>query len=199
MTAHFILPRIANKAASTQFSRRDITMDAIDITGYVPGVLGWATHRQATYYHTHWGLGLYFEVRVATELADLLSRLDPVHDGVWVAHLNGEIVGTIFIDGHEASTQGARLRWFFIDPRYQGLGIGNRLMQEAMTFCQQAGFRRVYLTTFAGLNTARHLYEKFGFKLCHEEDGTHLTGNSALVEQVLECLLPSDADQQRDL
>ena len=169
-------------------------MDTIDITGYVPGVLGWVTLTHATYYHTHWGLGLYFETRVATELAELLNRFDPAHDGVWIAHLNGTMVGSIFIDGHEASTQGARLRWFYIDPLYQGHGIGNRLIQEAMTFCQQAGFKRVYLTTFAGLNVARHLYEKFGFRLCQEIDGRELTGSDALVEQVFECFLTPDAE-----
>jgi hypothetical protein len=59
-------------------------------------------------------------------------------------------------------------------------------MQAALTFCGQCGFQRVYLTTFAGLNTARHLYEKFGFRLCCEQDGSHLTGKAALVEQVFE-------------
>ena len=169
--------------------------DTLEITGYVPGTLGWVVQMHGTYYHTHWGLGLYFETRVATELAELLNRFDPARDGVWVAHLNGTIVGTIFIDGHGASTEGARLRWFFTDPRYQGQGIGNRLMQEVMTFCERAGFHRIYLTTFAGLNTARHLYEKFGFTLCHEMDARELTGSDALVEQVLERFLPANADR----
>jgi hypothetical protein len=66
-------------------------------------------------------------------------------------------------------------------------------MQEAMSFCEQKRFKRVYLTTFAGLNAARHLYEKFGFRLCHEEDGSHLTGKSSLVEQVFELILPGNS------
>jgi len=73
-----------------------------------------------------------------------------------------------------------------IDPAYHGMGLGNRLLSEAMIFCAQKGFPRVYLTTFAGLNTARHLYEKWGFRLCREEDGTHLTGRADMVEQVFE-------------
>jgi GNAT superfamily N-acetyltransferase len=125
---------------------------------------------------------------VATELSAFLSRFDPAHDGAWFARVNGEIVGGVFIDGSSADGQGARLRWFILDPRYQGRGIGNRLMEAAMTFCKQQGFKRVYLTTFSGLNSARHLYEKFGFRLCHEEDGSHLTGKASLVEQVFELL-----------
>jgi GNAT superfamily N-acetyltransferase len=160
--------------------------DEIELTSYIPGALGRITQLHGAYYHQHWGLGLYFEAKVATELAVFLNRFDPAHDGAWFARVNQEIVGGIFIDGSDAAGEGARLRWFIIDPQYQGYGLGNRLIEEAMTFCDQKQFKRVYLTTFAGLNSARHLYEKFGFRLCREEDGSHLTGKSSLVEQVFE-------------
>lgn len=165
-------------------------MDEITLTGYIPGALGRITELHGTYYAKYWDLGLYFEAKVATELAAFLSRFDPAHDGAWFAHANGEIIGGVFIDGTEAATKGARLRWFILDPAYQGRGIGRLLVGEAVAFCRQAGFRRVYLTTFAGLNAARHLYEQHGFRLCAEEDGSHLTGKSSLVEQVFELLLP---------
>jgi GNAT superfamily N-acetyltransferase len=161
-------------------------MDEVELTGYVPGALGRITELHGSYYAKQWDLGLYFEAKVATELAAFLSRFDPAHDGAWFASVNGEIVGGVFIDGKEADTLGARLRWFILDPAYQGRGIGNRLINEAVEFCKRVGFRRVYLTTFAGLNTARHLYEKQGFRLCAEEDGSHLTGKTSLVEQVFE-------------
>lgn len=163
--------------------------DTIELTGYVPGAIGRITELQATYYSTYWDLGLYFEAKAATELSEFLSRFDPARDGAWFARVNGEIVGGIFIDGKDADGQGARLRWFILDPAYQGRGIGNRLMEAAVTFCKEKKFKRVYLTTFKGLNTARHLYEKFGFRLCSEIDGTHLTGKSSLVEQVFELVL----------
>jgi GNAT superfamily N-acetyltransferase len=166
-------------------------MDEIEITGYVPGAIGRITELQATYYAAHWELGLYFEAKAATELAAFVSRFNPATDGVWLARQDGAIVGSIFIDGSDAEGEGARLRWFIIAEGYQGRGLGNRLMQEAVSFCKQAGFRRVYLTTFAGLDTARHLYEKFGFRLCAEVDGSHLTGKSSLVEQVFELFLPT--------
>ncbi len=165
-------------------------MDEIKLTGYEPGVIGRVTELHGTYYHKHWNLGLYFEAKVATELSAFLTRFDPEHDGAWIAKVADEVVGSIFIDGHDA--EGVRLRWFIIDPAYQGCGIGNRLMQAAVSFCKNAGFSRVYLTTFAGLDTARHLYEKFGFQLYHEEDGSHLTGTSALIEQKFELLLPEN-------
>jgi GNAT superfamily N-acetyltransferase len=158
----------------------------------VPGALGRITELHGTYYAKHWDLGLYFEAKVASELAVFLSRLDPAHDGAWFASADGEIIGGVFIDGKDADTIGARLRWFILDPAYQGRGIGTLLINEALEFCRRVGFRRLYLTTFAGLKAARHLYEKHGFRLCAEEDGSHLTGKASLVEQVFELILPSE-------
>jgi GNAT superfamily N-acetyltransferase len=166
-----------------------MTMDTYTISGYEPGAIGRITELHGTYYHKQWGLGLYFEAKVASELAVFLSRFDPTHDGIWIAKVGSTMVGAIVIDGLDAAGEGARLRWFILAEEYQGKGIGSRLMQEAMSFCQKAGFKRVYLTTFAGLDAARHLYEKFSFRVCREEDGSHLTGKSSLVEQVLEIIL----------
>jgi ribosomal protein S18 acetylase RimI-like enzyme len=161
-------------------------MSDIELTGYVPGALGRITELHGTYYHQHWDLGLYFEAKVATELAAFLNRFEPAHDGIWLAWEGEKVVGAVVIDGCDAAGEGARLRWFIIDPAYHGRGIGNRLMDAAMTFCREVGFRRIYLTTFPSLNAARHLYEKYGFRLCREVDGSHLTGKPSLVEQVFE-------------
>jgi RimJ/RimL family protein N-acetyltransferase len=166
-------------------------MNTIELIGYTPGALGRIIQLHGAYYAEHWNLGLYFEAKVATELAAFLNRFDSMSDGAWFARVDGEIVGGIFIDGHDPA--GARLRWFIIDPRYQGYGLGNRLLTAAMDFCRQRQFPRVYLTTFAGLNSARHLYEKCGFRLCGEEDGAELTGSATLVEQIFE-YLPENAE-----
>jgi ribosomal protein S18 acetylase RimI-like enzyme len=45
-------------------------------------------------------------------------------------------------------------------------------MEEALCFLRKKDYRRVYLETFEGLYAARHLYEKFGFKLVHQTEGT---------------------------
>jgi len=161
-------------------------MGDIELKGYTPGALGRIAELHGTYYHQHWGLGLYFEARVATELAAFLSRLDPNGDGAWFAYDEDRVIGGIFIDGHDPAGEGTRLRWFIIDPAYQGRGVGNRLMQAAMEFCDAQQFKRVYLTTFAGLTSARHLYEKYGFRLCAEVDATELTGDPSKIEQVFE-------------
>jgi len=140
---------------------------------YIPGALGRITELHARYYHEHWGFDLFFEAKVATEMAGFLERYDPARDGLWVAVTDQRIVGSIAINGQEADTRGARLRWLIVAPEFQGRGWGRRLMHEAMAFCRRARFRRVYLTTFAGLHAARHLYEQEGFRLVEERADNH--------------------------
>jgi GNAT superfamily N-acetyltransferase len=170
-----------------------MTSDDIELTGYLPGALGRITELHGAYSAAHWDLGLYFEARLLQNCR-FSQSLRSRPRWCLVCESEGGIIGGIFIDGGDADGEGARLRWFIIDPAYQGRGVGNRLMTEAISFCRRQHFKRVFLTTFAGLNTARHLYEKFGFRLCHEEDGSHLTGKSSLVEQVFELILPGDSD-----
>ena len=89
---------------------------------------------------------------IATGLASFLSRYDESQDRFWIAVDGQRIVGSITIDGSEAATKGAHYRWFILDPEYQGKGIGNQLMGEAMRFCEEKNFQRVSLSTFAGLD-----------------------------------------------
>ncbi|HXX79279.1 MAG TPA: GNAT family N-acetyltransferase [Ktedonobacteraceae bacterium] len=138
---------------------------------YIPGAIGKIVELHGTYYAQHWRFGLFFEAKVATGLASFLNRYDESHDGFWVAVDGQRIVGSITIDGIEAAMQGAHLRWFILDPEYQGKGVGNQLMREAMRFCEEQNFQRVHLSTFAGLAEARHLYEKWGFQLVEEREG----------------------------
>ena len=64
------------------------------------------------------------------------------------------------------------------------MGIGKQLLGEAIRFCEQKNFQRVYLTTFVGLDSARHLYEKWGFKLIEEEENN--SWGVSMKEQMFE-------------
>jgi GNAT superfamily N-acetyltransferase len=143
------------------------------ISGYIPGAIGRVAELHGIYYSRHWDFGLFFESKVAVELSEFLSRIDKTRDGFWVAADQTRIAGSVTIDGIEGKTKGSRLRWFIVDPEMHGRGIGRLLMNEAVSFCKAANHTKIYLTTFAGLDPARHLYESFGFVLFEEWEDTH--------------------------
>ena len=142
------------------------------LTGYVPGAIGRIAELHANTYSLDWGFGLFFEAKVAKEMAEFLSRFDEARDGFWIFSIRDRIEGGIAIDGIEAGTQGAHLRWFILSPEVRGRGFGHRLMGEAISFCKKRGYENIYLETFEGLHAARHLYEKFGFRLVRQAEGT---------------------------
>lgn len=159
----------------------------VRISGYVPGAIGRIAELHATYYHKHWGFGLFFESKVAIELSEFLRRFNEARDGFWIASIEEKIVGAIAIDGANQDSQGAHLRWFIVEPEKQGRGVGEILLKEAVEFCRDKKVSRVYLWTFAGLDSARHLYEKFGFRMCEEFEGNQW--GRTVTEQKFELIL----------
>jgi GNAT superfamily N-acetyltransferase len=159
-------------------------MNKVILMGYIPGAIGRIAELHATYYQRYWGFGLFFEAKVAMELSQFLSRFDQTRDGFWTLCLNNRIEGGIAIDGIKAPTDGAHLRWLIVSPEKQGCGFGNQLMEEAISFCKERNYSRVYLWTFEGLHAARHLYEKFGFKLIEQYEGTQW--GKKVIEQKFE-------------
>ncbi|MBW2201383.1 MAG: GNAT family N-acetyltransferase [Deltaproteobacteria bacterium] len=155
--------------------------------GYLSGVIGRVTELHASYYHEHWSFGPFFEAKVASEMAEFITRYDSDRDGLWTVLLDDHIEGSIIIDGLQGKSKGAHLRWFITSDAIRGKGAGSRLVREAMTFCRAKKYSRVYLWTFKGLEAARHLYEKAGFKLVEQHFGENW-GQKA-IEQRFEAVL----------
>ena len=147
-------------------------MSDVQLANYVPGAIGRVSELHATYYRENWDFGLFFEAKVATELSEFLSRFDQDCDGFWTVCLNNRVEGSIAIDGLKAESEGAHLRWFITSNKLRGHGFGNQLMESAVNFCRNKQYQNIYLWTFEGLDAARHLYEKFGFRLVQELEGT---------------------------
>ena len=140
-------------------------------SGYVPGSIGRISELHGTYYYDHWRFGVYFEAKVATELSEFLARFDEKRDGIWLATVNNRIEGSIVIDGIHALDKGAHLRWFILSDVLRGKGAGRQLLDMAINFCKIKGYKMIYLWTFEGLNSARHLYEDVGFRLIKQQSG----------------------------
>lgn len=139
---------------------------------FFPGALGGIAALHATHYAQHWGFGTFFEAKVARELADFAAR-QAAPDLVLIAHDAAGVAGSLILDLHdpESGDRGAHLRWFIAAERCQGQGVGRQFLARAVAQAEQHCQGRMWLTTFAGLAPARHLYESVGFALVHEAEG----------------------------
>jgi GNAT superfamily N-acetyltransferase len=159
-------------------------MTAAIHSGYRTGCIGRITELHARTYQQLSGFGLQFESKVARELAEFCERYDDERDGIWLAVSQGQVEGSIVIDGSHAHEQGAHLRWFIVAEKLRGAGVGRDLLTCATTFCRSKNYKKVYLWTFEGLGAARHLYESFGFRLVEERPGSQW--GKEVVEQRFE-------------
>ncbi|MGD1970631.1 MAG: GNAT family N-acetyltransferase [Desulfobacterales bacterium] len=164
-----------------------MTKSDIKFHGYYPGVVGKITELHAVYYHEHWGFDVSFETQVGRELSIFVSEFDEKRDGLWVTTVDGRFAGAVAIDGQHALAEGARLRWFIVDPDFQEAGLGNRLISRAVQFCKDKDFPKIFLWTFEGLNAAKRLYERHGFHLCETHE-VHQWGQR-IKEQKFELIL----------
>lgn len=163
-------------------------MDEIKIVmGYIPGAIGRVAELHGKYYHEHWTFGQFFEAKVAVELSEFLKRYDENRDGFWTVSVGGRVEGAIAIDGIHADSNGAHLRWFIMSDSSRGRGAGTQLITHAIDFCRQKHYKKIYLWTFEGLDAARYLYEKSGFRLVKQLRGEQW--GTKVNEQQYELLL----------
>lgn len=117
----------------------------------------------------------YF-IRGMAELFD-----NPEGNQLWVAEKENKIVGCIAIIKKEEHN--AQLRWFGVDMAIQGMGIGDKLLQTAIHFCDENNYTDVILWTIDILKPARHLYGKYGFAKTETKPNTEWADHEILEEK----------------
>lgn len=144
-----------------------------------PGDIGHIVERHGTLYARERGWDHTFEAYVARPLAEFALSYDAERERIWLAESAGRVVGSIAIV--DAGGDDAQLRWFLVEPECRGMGVGTRLIDEALAFCRATGRRRVFLWTVRGLEAAAHLYARAGFRVTESLPGE--PWGAAVVEQ----------------
>jgi GNAT superfamily N-acetyltransferase len=80
----------------------------------------------------------------------------------FVVEDNGAIVGTVGIK--EDAKDEALLRRFFVDSVYRGKGYGTQLLSEAVDFCKNKGYKKIYFRCTDRMAEAMKLCTKRGFR-----------------------------------
>jgi DNA-binding MarR family transcriptional regulator/GNAT superfamily N-acetyltransferase len=148
-----------------------------------PGDLGWVVQAHGELYAREYGWGERFEALVAGIVSQFVAAqsnpgFDARRSRCWIAELDGERVGSVFVV--PASKRVAKLRLLLVEPRARGRGLGRRLVGESIDFARAQGYRRLVLWTQSNLLAARALYRACGFELAksepHADFGVKLTG-----------------------
>ena len=155
-------------------------------TGLKPGDVGQITYLHGVVYEEEYGLDATFEAYVAKPLAEFALNQGNPRQRIWVAERDGMVCGSAAIVEH--SREEAQFRWLLLSRDTRGFGLGRRLVEWALGFCRDQGYRSVFLWTFSELEAAAHLYRSHGFKLTEEK--THLIWGRELTEQRYDLRIP---------
>ena len=113
-----------------------------------------------------------------SEVDDMFTAYAPTGSAFYVVELNGEVLGC---GGYAPLTGGDKetceLRKMYFLPELRGTGMGTKMLKLCLDEARSFGYKRCYLETMEGMEQARSLYEKHGFKYLDGSMGD--TGHSS--------------------
>ena len=146
-----------------------------------PGDIGYLIFLHGVLYAEEYQFDATFEPYVAGPMAEF-SKSHSERERIWIVEKAGAVAGSVAIV--EAPENAAQLRWLILHPGVRGLGLGRRLVREAVDFSSACGYERIFLWTVKGLAAATRIYTALGFRLT--EENTHPIWGNTITEQRFE-------------
>ncbi|MBA6156869.1 GNAT family N-acetyltransferase [Tenacibaculum sp. S7007] len=92
---------------------------------------------------------------------------------VFVCEKDNEIAGAVYFFSKNNPTELYKSEWCYfrslgVNPKYRGLGIGNKLTNMCLDYAKETKEKTIALHTSEFMDTARVMYEKKGFERVKE-------------------------------
>ena len=117
-------------------------------------------HRRIYTEEYRWGESFtYYAAQIALTFP---TRGKCPEEELWVAELDGQLVGSILLCRTEEDGTG-QLRLFLVEKAHRNSGIGTALTDALLARARAVGYRRLILWSAAPLHDALRHYEKLGF------------------------------------
>ncbi|MES3033677.1 MAG: bifunctional helix-turn-helix transcriptional regulator/GNAT family N-acetyltransferase [Gemmatimonadota bacterium] len=107
-------------------------------------------------------LGGTYETVTLGAAAHFLERFTAEDACVWIAERNGAPVGSVCV--RRVGDGAAELLLLHVESQARGIGIGRRLIAEAIDFATRAGYDTLQLELYDVMKTARQLLHAAGFR-----------------------------------
>ncbi|XP_042337094.1 N-acetylaspartate synthetase-like [Plectropomus leopardus] len=128
----------------------------------------------------------YLERAMGTDMADIEGYyMKPPDSCMWVAVLEGEVVGVVAADGQQKSEGAVELRRMSVDQSCRRHGVGIALGQKLLEFAVTHKYSSVFLGTTAYTPAAHKLYMRLGFRCVGVTNGYITPGTRwSLLERI---------------
>lgn len=120
----------------------------------------------------------YIAMAIDGELKQLLEIFsDAKRNAFWVVESTNQIVGSFGIESRGFSE--TELRRMYLDKDYRGLGIAQRMLDQAQAEARALGFTRMIVSTAQIQKAADRFYRKSGFRQIRTEVAEAMTTKQA--------------------
>lgn len=135
--------------------------DVIHIRPFTQSDIEYVISRHKTLYYAERHLSEVFSAYVDRIVYAFAENFNADTDCLYILECNGVPAGSIAIAKADDDT--AQLRFFMLEPEMRRRGYGNILIEMAMDFCREKGYKKIFLLTITAQVIAHHVYETHGF------------------------------------
>ena len=115
--------------------------------------------------------------------AEIKKRFTKGHELFFGYRINSELVGYVTLKPFFPGYKHCEVYWLAVKKKYQGHGIGTKLMQFIEAYAKKKGFRKVCVYTGKDMKQTQKFYKKIGYKYINEFKGYfgYSSGNTTAV------------------